>query len=348
VRGLTLLGITAALASGQTQAADAADWFRAVQYTSRKSVALRGCSECKGEPDDLCEVRRGAQVQPLDQYAQKRWPAPGRLKLLRSRADPDCAVPATGAKGLFGASGAIELAAVRLASAAPSAALLERFQPDLAVRGWPRAPQHRKGEEPQPAVLQRSSLRIGLVCWPAERGWPNPSPAGLDARALDRSNTCEWWLLPVKPAGEPDVEGASFPLGGRPWPAAFAYGDARWPRAFDATSQLDDAVLLGDVTPPAPAAPVAATEPAPSAAVAAVRRCDAAARARSATLDRFDQWDLQLRGSSRPSLDRSSLTVNAAAWIGHCPELGALRAALEQQLGCAVEQQGDCAGEEAR
>ena len=61
------------------------------------------------------------------------------------------------------------------------------------------------------------------------------------------------------------------------------------------------------------------------------------------------QWDSQLRGSSRRSLDRGSWTLNAAAWAGHCQELDALRAALEQQLGCAMEQQGRCAGgEEAR
>ena len=89
---LVLLGT--ALLANTASAADAPDWFRAIQYTSRASVALRGCSECQGEPDDLCEVRRGAQVQSLDQYARQRWPAAGRVKLLRSRADPDCAVPA--------------------------------------------------------------------------------------------------------------------------------------------------------------------------------------------------------------------------------------------------------------
>jgi len=347
-RQLVPLVVVAALSSGGARATDGSDWFRAVQYTSRASVALRGCSECKGEPDDLCEVRRGAQMQPLEQYAQGRWPAPGRLKLLRSRADPDCAVPATFAKGLLGASAAVELAAIRIASAPPAAALLERVQPELAVRGWPRAPQRRKGEQPQPARPQPSSLRLAVVCWPAERGWPAPAAAGTDARAaLDRSNLCEWWLLPVSAAGEPDVEGASFPLAGGLSPGAFGFGDARWPRAFDRTAPLDDAALLGDLTPPAAATPVATAEPAPSATVAPFVRCGELARARSATLDRFDQWDLQLRGSSSPSLDRGSWTLNAAAWVGHCPELGALRAALEQQLGCAVAQQGEC-GEEAR
>jgi hypothetical protein len=338
----------AALSSNRA-VGDAGDWFRAVQYTSRANVVLRGCSECQGEPDDLCEVRRGAQVQALEQYARQRWPAPGRVKLLRSRADPDCAVPATGPKGLFGPSSAVELAAIRMASTTPSTALLERFQPQLAIRGWPRAPERRKGEQPQPARPQRSSLRLGVVCWPAERGWPGPAAAGVDGRAaLEHGNACEWWLLPVKPTGEPDVEAASFPLGGTPWPAAFSYGDARWARAFDRTSPLDDAVLLGEgpaqEPPPAPVPPL---DPGPAGTSAASVRCGDAARAKSATLDRFDQWDSQLRGSSRRSLDRGSWTLNAAAWVGHCQEMDALRAALEQQLGCAVEQQGVCApGEE--
>src|SRR5205807_6775426 len=34
--------------------AAALDWFHVYQYTP-KAAALRGCSECKGEPDDLCE-----------------------------------------------------------------------------------------------------------------------------------------------------------------------------------------------------------------------------------------------------------------------------------------------------
>jgi len=345
------LMVLGALIANRAAAADPADWFRAIQYTSRPNVVLRGCSECQGEPDDVCEVRKGAQVQALEQYARQRWPAPGRMKLLRSRADPDCAVPATGPKGLFGPSAAIELAAIRIASTPPSTALLDRFQPALAVRGWPRAPQRRKGEEPRPAQPQRSSLRLALVCWPSEQGWPQPAGAGVDASAaLDRSNACEWWLLPVKPTGEPDVDAPSFPLEGRPWPAAFRYGTGRWVGAFDRSSPLEDALLLGDSpAQEAPPAPMPAMAPPPSATTVAAARCGDAARARSATLDRFDQWDARLRGSSRRSLDRSSWTLNAAAWVGHCQELDALRAALEQQLGCAVEQQGACgAFEEAR
>ncbi|MFL5312506.1 MAG: hypothetical protein ACJ79H_18890 [Myxococcales bacterium] len=345
-RALPLVFLGAALLANPAPAADAPDWFRAVQYTSRGDVVLRGCSECQGEPDDRCEVRRGAQAQTLEQYARQRWPAAGRVKLLRSRADPDCAVPATGPKGLFGPASAIEVAAIRMATTAPSTLLLERFQPRLAVRGWPHAPQRRKGEQPQPAHPQRSSLRLALVCWPAEQGWPNPRGLGLDGRAaLERTNACEWWLLPVKPAGEPDVEAQSFPLDGTPWPAPFSYGDGRWPRAFDRSSPLDDAVLLGEVR--AEAEPAAAPPPPDSLATGTkAAACGGAARAKLATLERFDQWDTQLRGSSRRSLDRGSWTLNAAAWTGHCQELDALRAALEQQLGCAVAQQGRCAGAE--
>jgi len=348
---LPLVFLGAALLANPAPAADGADWFRAVQYTSRATVVLRGCSECQGEPDDVCEVRRGAQVQGLEQYARQRWPAAGRVKLLRSRADPDCAVPAGGPKGLFAPSGAIELAAIRVASTAPSTALFDRFQPALAVRGWPRAPHRRKGEQPQPAQAQRSSLRLAVVCWPSERGWPHPAAAGGDGRAaLERTNSCEWWLLPVKAAGEPDVEAASFPLGGSPWPLAFGYGDGRWARAFDRSSPLDDSVLLDEGRArEEPLAPTPAVDSPPNRTQAAAARCGDAARAKLATLERFDQWDSQLRGSSRRSLDRGSWTLNAAAWMGHCQELDALRAALEQQLGCAVEQQGHCAGgEEAR
>src|SRR5207302_2616138 len=97
-----------------------------------RPAVLHGCTECQGEPDDVCEVRSGVQSQKLDEYAQGRWPAPGRLKLLRSKADPDCAVPAAGRKGVFSA---VELAAIRLGAAAPPAALLEKAGP--AVRGWP-------------------------------------------------------------------------------------------------------------------------------------------------------------------------------------------------------------------
>ena len=48
--------LLALLASG----AQAPDWFRAFQY-AQKPVSLRGCAECQGEPDDLCEVRPGTQ-----------------------------------------------------------------------------------------------------------------------------------------------------------------------------------------------------------------------------------------------------------------------------------------------
>src|SRR5207244_12921090 len=133
---LPLVSLGAALLANPAPAADAADWFRAVQYTSRATVVLRGCSECQGEPDDVCEVRRGAQVQGLEQYARQRWPAAGRVTLLRSRADPDCAVPAGGPKGLFAPSGAIALAAIRVACPGPYLALLPRFMPVVHERRW--------------------------------------------------------------------------------------------------------------------------------------------------------------------------------------------------------------------
>ena len=56
----------------------AAAWFSAVQYTPH-AVSLRGCAECKGEPDDVCEVHAGAQLAPLDEYPK---PAGGRIHLL--------------------------------------------------------------------------------------------------------------------------------------------------------------------------------------------------------------------------------------------------------------------------
>jgi hypothetical protein len=76
--------------------------------------------------------------------------------------------------------------------------------------------------------------------------------------------------------------------------------------------------------------------------------CGDAGRARAATLDRFDQWDLQIRGATRASLDRGSWKLDAAAWSGHCQEFDVLRAALEQQLACAVAVFGQCASLEAR
>jgi hypothetical protein len=91
-------------------------------------------------------------------------------------------------------------------------------------------------------------------------------------------------------------------------------------------------VLLGETPapPPEPAAP------------AAVAHCGDAARGRTAVLDRFEQWEARIRGA-RASIDPSSWTLNAAAWSGHCQEMDVLRGALEQQLGCALSQQGQCA-----
>jgi hypothetical protein len=193
-------------------------------------------------------------------------------------------------------------------------------------------------------------LRFAVVCWPSEQGWPTPAVGGVAGRdALDETNACEWWLLSTKPdSGEPDLSGASFPVGtGQP---SFAYGDARWARAFDPAVPFEETSLFelpAAQRPPANAAP--ATPPpqreAPrSAASRDPGRCGDAARSRTATLDRFDQWDAQIRGSERSSLDRSSWILNAAAWSGHCQELDVLRAALEQQLSCALELQGRCVG----
>jgi hypothetical protein len=353
-----LLAVALLLPLAPAAAQEAPDWFRAWQYTAR-TVVLHGCSECAGEPDDVCEVRSGVQAQPLEEYARARWPAPGRVKLIRSKADPDCAVPAAGAKGMFGAQGAVELAAVRLARAPPSAALVEKLASGPAVRGWPRAPQKRKGEPSAQARPQRSALRTALVCWSAEQGWPAPASGGPDGRsALEAANPCEWWLLPVKPeSGEPDLSGVAFPLAeGKRRPEAFAYGDARWARAFDRTSPLDESILLGGAgaragAPPAPEPkqpppPPPAPAPAPVARAAAagpLQRCGDAARSRSATLERFEQWETQIRGPQQQSLDRAAWTLNAGAWTGHCQELDVLRAALEQQLGCALALQGQCA-----
>jgi len=283
------------------------DGFRAVQYAARSSV-LHGCAECQGEPDDVCEVRDGVQSQRLDEYAKGRWPAPGRIKLLRSKADPDCAVPIAGRKGFF--SG-VELAAIRIAPTPPSPALLESG--GQAVRGWPRALQRRQGEAFS-ARPQRTALREALVCWPSEKAWPWTA-------ALDKNNPCERWLLAVRPdSGDPDLAGASFPLGK--------------PFNYDPAVTFEGASAPAEAPPPAPAPPMAAGP----------ARCGGAARAKAATLDRFDQWDAQIRSSPRPSLDRDSWALNAAAWSGHCQELDVLRAALEQQLACAVDVQGKCAG----
>ena len=304
----------------------APDGFLAAQYAPR-DLALRGCAECRGEPDDVCEVHAGVQLQPLDQYARQRWPAPGRIKLLRSKAESDCAV-----KGLFSSRGSIELAAVRIAASPPSAALAEIAGP--GVRGWPRMPQRRKFEAHLAARPQRAAVRMALACWPSDKGWPAAS--GSDARRPDQHNVCEWWLLSVKPeSGEPDPGGVSFPLG----PAPFGYGDVRWARAFDSSSSFDDSILLGEAAPPQPPVPPAPLPPAPAPMHAA---CGETARSRTATLDRFDQWDARIRASARPSLDRGAFALDAAAWSGHCQELEVLRGALEQQLGCAVELQGRC------
>jgi len=92
---------------------------------------------------------------------------------------------------------------------------------------------------------------------------------------------------------------------------------------------------------PAPAAVMGARAPA---------RCPGDGQVRTAVLDRFDQWEAQLVGARR-SLDRSTFTLDAAAWSGHCQELDVLRSALEHQLGCAVGQEGRCVrafGEPAR
>jgi hypothetical protein len=285
-----------------------ADWFSVYQYTP-KSVELRGCSECKGERDDVCEVRGGAQVRALDEI--RRAPE-SRVYLLRSKADPDCAVPVRS----FTRS-PVELVAIRIAHAAPSAPLLERAGP--AVNGWPRAPQKRKSEPALAARPQRAALRLSLLCWASEQGWPL---AGLDA-----SNACEWWLLPIKD-GAPDLIAPSFPLESKP----FTFGDARWARAFDPAALLDDSILLGESAAP--------TEPAPP--PPSIAHCGDAARARTAVLERFEQWEQQIRGARR-SLDSARWTLNAADWSGHCQEMDVLRAALEQQLGCALSQEGRCA-----
>jgi hypothetical protein len=76
--------------------------------------------------------------------------------------------------------------------------------------------------------------------------------------------------------------------------------------------------------------------------------CGDAARAHAATLDRFDQWDLQIRGATRASLDRATFTLDAPAWTGHCQELDVLRGVLEQQLSCSVAVSGICAAEARR
>jgi len=320
-------------------AAAAPDWFRAWQY-AEKTSSLRGCSECQGEPDDLCEVRAGAQSRGLEEYAAERAPQ-GRVRLLRSRADPDCAPHA---KALFAPSGAVDLAAIRMARVPPSPALIERFAPAFAVPGWPRAPQRRKGQQPRPAVPDKAALRLSLLCWGSERGWP--------AKDLDPGTSCEWWLLPVRADGEPDLAAPSFPLLAKAnhWPPSFPFGDGRWSRAFDPAQPLLESILLGEEPAKAepPAAPQAQAPAPPARPAPAAARCGPEAAQRTALLDRFDQWERQITGARR-SLDRASWSLDAAAWSGHCPELDVLRSVLEQQLGCAVGQEGRCidAGAEA-
>ncbi len=330
------LVLAALLAGGES-----ADWFRIYQY-SDKAANLRGCSECQGEPDDLCELPPGVQSRDLDEYARQPSAGPGRIRLLRSRADPDCAARAA---ALFAPKTDVQVAAVRLAAAPPSAALIDRFATGFTVPGWPRASQRRKGVQPAAAAPDRGNLRAALVCWGSVHAWP--------MAPLGPKTTCEWWLLPVRVDGQPDLAGRSFPLLARHdrWPEPFPFGDSRWGAAFDRAHPFDDSVLLGDPPTQNPGTPSAAAElrivspnlPAASPAPAAVARCGPEARQRSALLDRFDQWEGRITGARR-SLDRNGFTIDAAAWSGHCPEMEVLRSALEQQLGCAVAQEGRCVG----
>ncbi|TMB37502.1 MAG: hypothetical protein E6J62_05105 [Deltaproteobacteria bacterium] len=163
------LALAAALLPLAAHAAPAEDWFRAYQYAARPQT-LRGCSDCAGEHDDVCEVPAGVLAQPIGEYAWARWPAPGRLKLLRSKADPDCAVPAFGPKGLLGGRSGVEIAAIRLARAAPSQALLERFGEAAATHGsrWSAGPRSRDG--PRQGLRQARRNPIPARPTPASSG----------------------------------------------------------------------------------------------------------------------------------------------------------------------------------
>jgi len=327
----------------------AAEELRVVQYTP-KPVALRGCAECRGEPDDVCEVRAGVQAQPIDEYLKQRWPASGRLKLIRSKAESDCAVQA---KGVLGPHAQLELAVLRMETTPSAPAPLEKLGP--AADGWPRGPQRRTAKAaPSTRKPDRAALRQAVLCWPSEHGWP--SAAGGDARPLDASNRCEAWLLAVKPdTGEPDLGGVSFPLRKPSFayaPSPGAEADAR-PTATTAATATSTATAtptaatIGTATTNATAMTTATAREPPAHPVPR-GECGDAARAHAATLDRFDQWDLQIRSATRASLDRGSWTLDAAAWSGHCQELDVLRSSLEQQLACAVAVVGHCAALEAR
>jgi len=312
---------------------DPAEWFRVYQY-AQKAAKLRGCSECQGEPDDLCEVRPGAQSRPLDDYGKGTPLEAGRVRLLRSKADPDCAVHA---KALFAPRTDVELAAARIARAPPPAALIDRFAPAVAISGWPRSPSRRKGQKLAAAAPDRGALRTAIVCWGSERAWP--------AVELGAKTSCEWWLVPVRPDGEPDLAGRSFPLvfGRDRWPEPFAFGDPRYSSAFDRAKPVEDALLPAEQAARAEPAASPAVAPAVPPPPAAPARCGAEARQRTALLDRFEQWERQVTGV-RGSLDRAAFTVDAAAWSGHCRELEVLHSVLEEQLGCAVGQEGRCIG----
>jgi hypothetical protein len=331
------LALAAALFPLGGRAAPAEDWFRAYQYAARTQT-LRGCSDCTGERDDVCEVPAGVLSLPIGEYAYARWPAQGRLKLLRSKADPDCAVPAFGARGLLGGRSGVEIAAIRLARVAPAHALLERFGEAAATRGWPVAPSRRKPDQMIRAQAQQSAERLAVVCWPSEQGWPAPA-AGADGQSdPGPGNSCELWLLPVKPqTGEPDLSGVSFPA-----TTAFSAGDPRRAKAFDPNVPIEDSLLVGGSPPQARAArPAEPLPPSPAPAAVAVARCGEVARKKAATLERFEQWEAQVLGAAH-SLDRQEWTLNAAAWSGHCQEMDVLRAALEQQLGCTIARRGPC------